>query len=792
MRKNYFEWKIVLLTLAIISIVLGAGYLSYHSLSKVVFAIHQESQPNYKLIAVKEISNELLDLEKNTRLYTLKNHENSLSGYVQRANSIKEKIEKLENSHPSRTKQNSLIDSFIIITRNKLFIQEQVISLHVASDTVKHVFQELYSRIDSMEILQKQEEGKENLFSRIFPKKKDTIIHLERVKHDIVNLEEQLTQHEESISASERRLVSKDKELTSKLNEIVLQLEKMDISHTLKKADELDQLASTTYKRLAVFSIAAVLLLLVSLFTISRYIRKSNAYHKVLKKAREDAEELVKTKESFIANVSHEMRTPMNAIQGLSEQLLQQKMEKSLVEKLTIIRKSVIYLSDFVNDVLDFSKMQAGKLTIEEIDFSPLQVVSEVVSLHQVIAQQKKLDLKQDIKENLPPALLGDPARLKQILHNLLNNAIKFTQSGEVTLSIKTIDKHSSLDQYTLQFIVKDTGIGIAKNKLSSIFEDFVQAGNNISRQYGGTGLGLTIVKNLIELQGGNIQVDSEEGKGTRFVFSIPYSKGKVENIEDENMKHTMVPRELKKKKFLITDDEEYNRVVLRGILQKWGVEFEEACDGMEAIKKVKENFFDLILMDIRMPIMDGWETSRKILELTPKTNIIALTAACSPTEIELCKESGISSIVPKPFYEKDLLESVLLVTKPGSTRDELGVPGPGINENQLKYLADDDPGFLGEMLQLFIKSSSEGLCLLKENAHQKNWDGVAHYAHKISSPCKHLGAEELSGKLKEIEIKARTRENVNDIGSLVLEVEQEIEILISNIGNYLENRKTG
>ena len=380
------------------------------------------------------------------------------------------------------------------------------------------------------------------------------------------------------------------------------------------------------------------------------------------------AEQSEKFKQQFLANMSHEIRTPMNSIIGMTNLLINSEMQVQQQKYLNIIKKSSENLLVILNDILDLSKIEAGKMEFEKIDFLITDVIETVFHTVQFKSEEKQLHLAYAIDEQLPKALLGDPVRLTQILINLAGNAIKFTEKGKVIISANLLS--SSANQVIVEFSVVDTGIGIPEDKLDQIFESFSQASSDTTRRFGGTGLGLTISKQLIELQGGSIHVHSQFGKGTTFSFKITYDIGSADQIGKKMLNENDVsPELLRGLKILLVEDNQFNQIVavdtLLDLLKDITVDVAE--NGKEAILKLHGGDYDVILMDIQMPGMDGFEATQQIRKnfAAPKnkTAIIAMTANVTRDEVDKCFEAGMDEYIAKPFDPQDLLNKMAKVS---------------------------------------------------------------------------------------------------------------------------------
>jgi signal transduction histidine kinase len=382
----------------------------------------------------------------------------------------------------------------------------------------------------------------------------------------------------------------------------------------------------------------------------------------VLKSAREQAEQGLIAKSEFLSTMSHEIRTPLNSVVGMSYLLLKNDPRPDQVEQLDVMIFSANNLLNIVNDILDYNKMEAGKITFEHIETDINSIAGNVVNSLKNYAQDKDIALELTVDEELKNKVMGDPTRISQILTNLVHNAIKFTSSGFVRVNIKV--KAQTQRSITIDFKVQDSGIGISKAKQQLIFERFTQADSSTSRGFGGTGLGLSICKRILELQSSTLHLDSEVGKGSTFYFTQTFEKGPAIVVEQQSTEENIVLKKEGKPftgiSILLVEDNAMNVMVAQTFLQRWGATIDVAENGLEAIQKLDSTKYKLILMDLHMPIMDGYEAARKIRLQGSKIPIIALTATI-PAEVEYdVKQAGMNDIVAKPFLPDELYRKVL------------------------------------------------------------------------------------------------------------------------------------
>ena len=418
-----------------------------------------------------------------------------------------------------------------------------------------------------------------------------------------------------------------------------------------------------------------IIVVLIIQYIVRKQIRKAADGQRILReRVREKIKELEeeksraehseKAKEQFLANMSHEIRTPMNAIMGMTRLLLEKTPREDQLKYLNAIKQSSDNLLIIINDILDLSKIEAGKINFETIDFDLAEQIKSVYTTIKLNADEKGLALKYTIADDVPVKIIGDPYRLNQILLNLAGNAIKFTESGSVLINVSTMER--SDDHVKIKFEIKDSGIGIAQDKLDYIFNMFTQESSSTTRKFGGTGLGLAICKKLVELQGGTIYVESETGKGSAFSFILNYGIQQIDTINEQ----TEIPvdyhtAQLKNISILLAEDNEFNQMVAVDSIQDAieGVQIDLAKNGKEAVEMVKQKQYDLVLMDIQMPEMDGHEATR-IIRKNPDAKInsipiIAITASVIKAEVDKCFESGMNEFVGKPFSTEELLDKI-------------------------------------------------------------------------------------------------------------------------------------
>lgn len=379
-----------------------------------------------------------------------------------------------------------------------------------------------------------------------------------------------------------------------------------------------------------------------------------------LKEAISVAEASSKTKSDFLSTMSHELRTPLNSVIGMSYVLLADNPREDQEENMKVLHFSAESLLSLINDILDFNKLEYGKLELESIVFNPAELIKGIYSGLKFQAEEKGLDFTLNLDERLKGTdIIGDSTRLLQVLFNLIGNAIKFTSKGRVTLRVDIIEQAN--DHVELKFIVQDTGIGISPEHRDIIFEPFSQASSNITRKFGGTGLGLAITKQLLDLHRSQLRMDSELGSGTTFEFQIKYQRATKQQVADSSISQfqSAGQADLSELRILVAEDNAMNVLLMKKLFSSWEITADFVLNGSEAVDKAHENLYDVILMDIHMPVMDGYEASRRILELYKdkgeKPWIIALTASVANDIFSKVAAAGLDDYISKPFNPLDL-----------------------------------------------------------------------------------------------------------------------------------------
>lgn len=509
------------------------------------------------------------------------------------------------------------------------------------------------------------------------------------------------------------------------------------------------------------------------------------------------AKDAVRSKQQFLSNMSHEIRTPMNAIIGFTKVVLKTKLSEKQIEYLNAIKLSGDALIVLIDDILDLAKVDAGKMTFEKVPFKMSASIKAMLHLFEAKIQEKNLKLNKYFDPSINNILVGDPVRLHQIVLNLISNAVKFTSKGNISISIKLI--HQDEDTQTISFTISDTGIGIPGPKLQTIFENFQQASSGTSRIYGGTGLGLAIVKQLVESQGGTIEVTSEVMVGSSFEFILGFDK--VSKDYEMEAEEALIAREEQEINVLVVEDIALNQLLMKTLLDDFGFEREIAANGRIAIEKLEQAKFDIVLMDLQMPEMNGFEATeyiRNVMKLD--IPIVALTADVTTVDVEKCKAVGMNDYISKPVDENELYTKIVSIVK----KSRLAPKKTDLTINEiieekkkytnLSYLLErtkSNPVLMSEMISLYLEQTPPLILTMKDSLQKKDWISLHAAVHKMIPSFSIVGiAQNYESLARKVQDYAMAQELTDDINDLVVELEKVCTTACHELIEELENLK--
>ncbi|MBE0663203.1 MAG: response regulator [Bacteroidales bacterium] len=832
-------------TFAIIAVV-AAGYFTYISTSKLLSSVIELSQPDQKLTKLREVLRDLTEAENNMRIYALLKDEDYFEAYLTYIFRANLNIDTLKTITADHEDQHRKVRQISVLLNTRLRNIDEFMKFKRAADTVDYAWRALeelrtspydttrtrvYTRtstttslIDTLRLspppvpVTKEEQSKgffskiADLFSSKEEKKSETAENNDQVLQETVivrdtnmlvqtdtllyyRLQKILTDIREEEAQVQQQLFDKELELLknnsliiSQIMDIISNLERDEVLLVNHQTDEAREVAGQSVLIISAVMLSSLFIILIFLFLILRAISRSNFLRNQLIVAKQKAEQLARVKEEFLATMSHEIRTPLNSIVGFSEQLSRTHLNRDQTEQLDAVKLSSEHLLSLVNDILDFSKIEQGKLKLEKVPFTVKDVMEETYKTFRVRSRDKGIRFGYHIEFDGENILIGDPFRLKQVLFNLVGNAIKFTDRGKVFVLCRKITNPLASDKHVrLRFEVHDTGIGIQPEKLEAIFEGFTQADSSLSRKFGGTGLGLTISKRLIEMQDGIIGVASEAGKGSVFHFELSYTQaveGEVVLTADANR---FEPALLKNKYILVVDDDAFNIKLTSMILERWGIKVDVALSGNAALTLINKNEYDLILTDIHMPDMSGIELTQKIRAMVDinkaSVPIVAITANIMKDELDHYMKSGMDDYVLKPYREADLflklagqlgLESIVS-PQPDNGADEPDLSDGDFDLNDVKRFSGGNKKAMAVILHSFIDENKRNLETLELSLASNDYGTISALAHKMLTSYGHLGVKHVSEELSRLE-KINSTPDHEEIKELVTVVQQKSE----------------
>ncbi len=766
-------------TFKIISGYLLAGLLAvtafwviYQQLNNYTQTTEMENENNEKLFLVGEAITGLYEAESLTRNIVQTYDTNKFKTYKTKIDTILYTIHKVSEISDD-TLQTRKIDSikYLIDSKNQNF--QELITIYeqrkkkglyeTAIDELKKSnpnfgnytdydkrFKE-FSGSDQKRFINILEMSKKDNAKRLTNQTVDSLAT--SVKQVLAELEEKDKKYKREISIKENNLLKNDQVITKQLRDLLAAIERNERNQYRERLEASTKILNNTSNIILIIAAISVLIAIIFLFLITKDISKSQKYRNELETEKTYTESLLKTRESLINTVTHDLRSPLNTVIGYSDLLERTGLNNKQTHYLGHLKKSSDYILHLVNDLLDLSKLEAGKMIIEELPFSPKKLIENTISSVIPINDKKNLDIRIVTDGKLNKQFLSDPFRIKQILTNLVNNAYKFTDEGSITIDSKIIE--NGLSEKQLVISVKDTGIGITKQQQKYIFEEFSQGDENTEKRFGGFGLGLAITKKIIKLLDGKITLDSEPDKGSNFTFYIPI---KLSNslIPEEETEISEI-QNFSNKKVLIVDDDPSQLALTSEVVTLAGLSYDVCKNGLDAISLLQNNEYDLVLTDIQMPKMDGFELLKSIKTSTNHFDVpvIALSGR-TDTSFSEYQEAGFLGNLRKPYAPKELIDliaeilSVDIVDYDEQLKEEVSTDEYSLND--LMLFAHGDSDSLYAILDTFYESTVDNIDDLKLMVSESKIDHIKKIAHKMLPMFKQIKAKEVVPILVKLE----------------------------------------
>ncbi|MGB3851258.1 MAG: response regulator [Tunicatimonas sp.] len=779
--------KILLGIVVVIGAIVAASAFTYHSFNQMLQAMDTLSKPEAKLVLLNEVMTDISNAEGSARAYTLTKERQYLRNYWEQFSTIEARIHQIEQEMQGNTYQLARIDSVGALLSDKQRNLQSFLQLK-KKEAEKNPLKKAMEIIDRKAQDTSTASSLQQPIARVSPKvpyqqgypvsrtaptkrrlKKPTRVNrastdqadvlLDDVKDIISDIESEDLRMKASLGKQELDIIEQDWLIMDQIRSIIRDVRREELLIAETNAARARHIATSSVSTITMVGGVVILGSLLFLILVFKDLANSNYYRKNLMRAKKHAEMMARVKEEFLTNMSHEIRTPLNAITGFLEQLKKTTMNRDQHLYVNTIDSSSDHLLSIVNDILDLSKIESGKLTLNEQPFTVKKVMQTVVEVMRVKAQEKEITLSREIDPILDVSLEGDAHRLRQILFNLVGNAVKFTDRGGVTLQARA--KEVTETHVTVEFLVKDTGAGIANNKLEHIFGAFNQEEEITSFRYGGTGLGLSICKKLIELQKGWIAVESKIGQGSTFSFAITYRKSTKPVVAVPHLVRQAV-EDFSGKTILVVDDDQVNRLLLEVLSENWKAQVDIVDGGISALSAMSQTRYDMVLTDINMPEMDGVELMKRIKEHYPITPVIAFTATVQSETLNAFLAQGFDDYLLKPFKESDLCAKITKhTTKLAAPTEAVHAstpheqPAPAFSLAELTSITRNNPKKLFDILHLFLERCPQEVAQLTQATHQQHWSKLANIAHKLRSPFGQIKANGLVDELHFIEKKA-------------------------------------
>ncbi|MGD9976828.1 MAG: ATP-binding protein [Bacteroidales bacterium] len=820
----------LILIFSIISI-----YITYKGFMELTLTRQGLSQPGQKLAIINAIITEIYGEEADIRTYVLTNDTSYLDKYTSKQKKINSAVRSLERLTTDNPDQHQKVTQVSQLLKSKRDIVNALIKLRENENTDRF-YDEAFRQIsfagksvreskavaktttittsqrDTLLTRTVQDKGIFGKIKKFFVGNEvvdtvttrvkvetqldtipsgsyisDSVIYVLAEMLDRIRVEQR--EYKISLSSRELELLEKDRNIMEKIRSVIGLLEKEELSSSLRQSMDAQTLVGkSTIKVLALGAITIILLILL-LAVIFRDISRESQYRVQLFEAKLYAEKLLRAKEQFLASMSHEIRTPLSAIIGITRQLQKSELDDKQQKFVTTLSSSADHLLSVINDILDYSKLESGHVKLENVRFEPEKIFTDVVQFFMPRINEKSLTMLVNIDTSTPRELWGDTFRLRQILMNLLSNAIKFTENGSIIVSVSVLKQTEEFAK--LQITVADTGVGIPVEHQSLIFEEFTQVDSGIARKYGGTGLGLTIVKKLTELQGGEVTLTSIPNEGTTVKVVIPYGL----QGQPEVVKPTLVDFNIPKNtNILVVDDDEVNRLIVTEMAKSIGLEVDSISNPKMVEESIRQNYYSAILTDIQMPSISGYDIVKIVEKRGIATPVIAITANSTINDPEHFTSMGFSGYLIKPFVEDDLfnalaplvgVEKRVKAERARKKKSRQGVHHPDLSD--IYRFSGGDAQSVRLILTSFLDNTFKNIDDINTHVQARDLPKASAVAHKMKSAYNQFKIYHIAGLLQKIELLDPTKQRaafayLNELNRQIKPIIKEIKEKIARL----------
>ena len=777
-KAKSLQFKVVIGYFFLIVIAIISVWYIYSEILKIATPKETASEENKKILMISNVVTNLYASEAVGRAAMLTESKSSIREYHRLLDSINAEIETIKTD--AEENQLAKFDSIQMLLQKKRRSISEILNFrkkYSHENNLDKAITKIYNVKDSLVLnFQPISRARNNSQIRKFldnvlnPHQRDSlsilpvsndslVLAFEKIISDVVTKENRI---KSQLFMREQKLLDENRVISDQLRNVLTSVEKEILQKSYQKINDSKYAISKTTKNIAWIGAAALLLVLLFGLIIIRDLNINQKYRQQLERLNSEKEDLLRSKTMLLATVTHDIQTPLGSVIGFSDLLKNTPVTPKQLQYLDNIRHSSHYILKLVNDLIDFSKLENNKIKIEAINFNFKDLIENTCQPLVPNAANKGIQLRWDVPEELDALYISDPYRIKQVLTNLVTNAIKFTQEGSVSVSV-------SKDADWISIAVTDTGIGIPKNKQKVVFKEFTQAHSGIEKKFGGTGLGLTIAKRIMELLGGSISLESKEHTGSTFTVKIPNVKAADQNRHSVSDNQEKKYDYLENKQLLIVDDDPMQLKLMEEIFANYPVSVTTTTDASKVVALLKQNHFDLVLSDIQMPKMDGFELVEKIKQDTSirEIPVIALTGKRDLIQEDFIRK-GFITFHPKPIQLDKLLQQLQAIFE-GNTPVEIKYDTTVESTEKLYDLSSlnqftqNDKTALNNIIKVFIKSSNENMEALNTAAQNNDWNTVAQLAHRLIPMLKQMEAYAIVDRLipledKTLDLKAADR----------------------------------